>query len=575
MKGIACFVLLVWIGLPLLGQNTDVRFTAYADAKQVLLNGYFNVTFTISNADGTDFRPPDFRDFELVSGPGRSSSMTIVNGRSSQETAYTYTLRPRRKGTFTIGSATVRVDGQTLRSNPVQVAVVEGSGNAGAERVYLQARLDAETAYVGQQLTLDYVLYTQVQVDGWNPLRESDYQGCYAREVRRFDNRVVREVINGVQYATRVLKRVVLYPQQSGTLNIAPFEAQLSVVAGEAPRRSLLMRPPVQRVIVSTEPITINVQPLPQPQPHDFSGITGTFIMDVRTNHTDLSTDDALSLYLSLRGEGDLKRIQAPPLNFPDAFETYDPKVTREDYVDYADRIQGVKSFEYLVVPTEPGNYTFRPEVVVFDPDSARYVTLRAAPISLQVSRGSGGADEPTIVEAPTEDLLHPFRERVELRRVGPDTFTGGSLYWVLLLLPLGGVWVTGLLRRIHRRRGTVDPALLRRQRARQQALDRLQTAKAQQEAGESRAFFAEVERAMLGYVGDKLEIPRSDMSKANVKARLEQLGASPERVERFLSVIQTCEMALYAGQNGEAAMADAYERAGEVLAEIEEALEG
>ncbi|MCB0639682.1 MAG: BatD family protein, partial [Lewinella sp.] len=328
-----------------------------------------------------------------------------------------------------------------------------------------------------------------------------------------------------------------------------------------------------RRIVVSTEPLHIQVQPLPQPAPDNFSGITGHYTLEVRANRNQLTTDDALSLLLTLRGEGDLKRVQAPPLDFPDNFETYDPKVTREDYVDYSDRIQGVKTFEYLVVPGQPGQYVLEPEVVVFDPDSLSYVSLRAAPIQLQVEQGTGQRADPTVVEAPLEDRMHPLLEKVKLIRPRTDRLTGSPFYWVLVLLPFFSLGAVALIRRVQRQRANIDPETLRRQRARQQALARLQTARTHQEKGEFRAFFSEIERALLGYVGDKLQIPRSTMTKANVQARLEQLGAQPDQVSAFMDLLKTCEMALYAGQDNEAAVANAYDRAGDVLADLEAAL--
>jgi hypothetical protein len=566
------FILLAGWFTSLAAQSAEVSFQAYADARQVLTNSYFDVTYTLRNAEGDNFQPPAFTDFERIAGPSRSTSMSIINGEMTRETSFTFTLRPRRTGTLTISPASITVNGQVLRSNPLQVEVVEGRDNSGADEVFLEARLNSETAFVGQQLILDYVLYTQVQVDGWNPMRESEYQGAFAREVRRFDNRVVREVINGVQYASRILKRVVLYPQQSGELLIAPFEAQLGVVDPNAPRRSLL-RPPVRRVIAATEPLQIQVQPLPQPAPDNFSGITGHYTLEVRPNRRELTTDDALSLLVSLRGEGDLKRVQPPPLDFPASFETYDPNVQREEYVDYADRIQGVKTFEYLVVPTKAGPYTLEPAIVVFDPDSVKYVTLRSDPIRLMVEQGSGQAADPTIVEAPQEDRLHPFLDRVRLNQARQDRLTGSLLYWLLLGLPFLGVGGMAFARRRQRRRAHIDPETLRRQQARAQALARLETARQHLDQGAHRAFFTEVERALLGYVGDKLQIPRSDMTKANVQARLEQLGTQPAQVQAFMDLLKTCEMALYAGQDSGEAMARAYAQAGELLSELEASL--
>lgn len=112
-------ILPVWI-------TAQVSFEASTDARQVVLNSYFDVTFTLRNADGDNFTPPSFDDFTVLAGPSRSLSTTIMNGAAvSKELLFSYTLRPKRKGKFTIGSARMTVNGKTLRTQPLTVEIVE------------------------------------------------------------------------------------------------------------------------------------------------------------------------------------------------------------------------------------------------------------------------------------------------------------------------------------------------------------------------------------------------------------------------------------------------------------------
>ena len=101
------FVAAIVAPLAMPGQ-AGVSFEATADARQAVLESYFDVTFTLKNADGNNFTPPSFQDFIVVSGPSRSMQTSIVNGQVSKEEAYIYTLQPRRLGRLTIGSASIK-----------------------------------------------------------------------------------------------------------------------------------------------------------------------------------------------------------------------------------------------------------------------------------------------------------------------------------------------------------------------------------------------------------------------------------------------------------------------------------
>jgi hypothetical protein len=162
-------------------QGDDPSFTAYADAKEVLTNSYFEVTFTLKNGEGRSFTPPVFQDFTVLSGPNQGFQTTIINGRMSQETSISYRLQPKRKGQLTIGAASISVKNQVLRSRPLTVRAVAGTTGAeeGEPELFLTARLAQEETYLGQQLVLDYVLSARVDPQGLSAVSESDYEGFF------------------------------------------------------------------------------------------------------------------------------------------------------------------------------------------------------------------------------------------------------------------------------------------------------------------------------------------------------------------------------------------------------------
>lgn len=566
-------ILLVLSLLPLFSVAQTVTFEAEANVKQVVKNSYFDLSFTLKNADGSSFRPPSFNNFVVASGPSRAVSTTIINGQMTKEMSYKYVLQPRQVGRFQIGSASIKVNGKVLQTSPITIEVVEGrtsvEGTEHAE-VFIRAEPSVTEAWIGQQVILDYKLYTTINIERYNVVDESTYPGFFARDIKRYNSRQIKEVINGVEYVTKVLRRVALFPQQTGTLTIEPMTLQLGISDGNGPASSFFLR----RIPVRTEPADITVRSLPSGAPESFTGAVGKYTFETQINRNTITTDDALSIKITIAGNGDVKRVQAPELELPEKFELYDPKVLEESTYERSGELTGKKTVEYLMVPKEKGRYEIQPTFSYFDTDSAKYVALEAPLYEINVRQGTQKQDRPVIAEteeAVVEDIRYiKMNEKLYPKNKG---FFGSIGYWVLSILPLLLLGGALLLKRIQDQRSNIDPLLLKSRRARKVALKRLATAEKHLQEQNSRAFYDEISKAMLGYVCDKLKIPVSELTKDNVKEKLQSLEVKTERIERFLQIIKTTEMALFAGMDNSAAMNQTYQDTLDLLAGIEENL--
>ena len=581
--------LLCW-SLPLLlaAQNT-VRFTATSDAKQVVLGGYCEVSFTLENATGSNFTAPRVDGFKVLSGPSQSMSTSIINGRRSSSMSYSYTLQPKQIGKFPIAPARIEVRGETLKTEIIYVEVVKGKNQSASSQEELEAQLEEQIfiravpsttqAHIGEQVLLDYKVYTTRAIESYNLVFESEYLGFFPQDIRLFDSRVIKEVIDGVQYSTKTLKRVALFPQQAGRLTIEPLVMELSIATEENPRRrrrSFFYTPLVTRFNVSTDSVLIAVQPLPDAAPPTFSGAIGQYQMTSSINRTKLTTDDDIAIRMTISGNGDLKQVQAPALMVSDSFELYDPKVLDEKNFESGGALTGSKLIEYLLLPRYPGQYQIQPTFSYFDPDSARYVTLSSRVIDIEVAQGRKVRRNlrPVVSESKASGELRDIHSAADLRQ-GGTYFTGSVTFWTLLGVPfllLGGLVV---VKRVQASRGPIDPELVRRRRAQRVAQQKLAGAKAFLDRGESRPFYDEISKGLLGYVGDKLTLPLSQMGQDNIRQRLEVLAVSEAARDRFMGVLKTCEMALFAGKDNAAAMQESYETALAVVVEVEQELGG
>jgi hypothetical protein len=574
MKSRICHII-VFLVVPLLALAQQAQFYATTSGNKVVKDNVFNVQFTLKNGDGQNFRPPQFDGFRVVSGPNRSMSTTIANGVRSMEMAYRYQLLATKVGRFTIGRATIDVDGTTMKTSPMTVEVVAGKApeEAGATNVFIKAEVPTQEGWIGQQLLLDYKLYTTVNIESYNVIDESDYQGFFPQDIRRHDSRPQTEVIDGVQYTTKVIKRVALFPQQAGKLTIEPLFVQLGVSKGPQQKgRSLLFNPNVKRMNISTEPLEININPLPTNAPPSFTGAIGKYRVSMRLNRGIITTDDVLSIRMSVQGSGDLKRIQPPPLAAPDAFDVYDPKVLDEGLYETNGELVGKKEFEYLLLPKQPGSYQLQPRFTYFDPDSMQYVTFEDNVYEITVRKGSDKVRQDLNLdgEGDVADIRFLKLDTKVYQQTAP--FTGSSVFWGAFVLPflfLGGVFIR---KQSRLKQEQIDPAQRKMQLAQKEALKRLEEAAGFRAAGERKQFYNAVSKAMLGYVCDKLQIPRSELTKDNVRERLESIGVEEARIIRFMDTITTCEMALFAGRDSAEAMQETYDGAAAILADIEAA---
>lgn len=558
-----------------------VEFTASTDARQVVVGGYFEVSFTLANAQGKNFQPPSFKNFNLLSGPNQSISTSSFNGKWSRTLTYTYNLQPQKIGKFNVGSASIEVDGKKISTKPLKVEVVKGKNNTAATQeeleeqvetqIYIKAIPSSIVARVGEQIILDYKIYTTQQVESYNPVNELDYAGFFAEDLRSYNSQVIKEVIDGVQYSTKVIKKVALFPQQAGILEIPPLRMQVAVASPNQTkrRRSIFSYPDLIRIQVATELLNINVQELPDNPPASFSGAVGHYAMQARTTSRQINTNDAFSLQLSISGDGDLKLVQAPDLMLGDSFEIFDTKVVGENaLVAQQGRFVGKKVFDYLITPKYPGQFRLKPKFTYYDVDSLRYITLESEPIAISITQG----DQSKAVIPKNEEATATLRGIVKTANWQKESTSlfGTPLFYILLGLPLlllGGAY---FYKKQQFKLLNVDAEALRRQRANKVALKRLETAHAFLKENKSRQFYDEVSRAMLDYVSDKLNIPFSKMSKDNVRDKLLELKVSETPIQQFIHVIKTSEMALFAGKDNSGAMQEVYQQAVEVVSGVE-----
>lgn len=576
------------IGMKAYGQ---VEFNASVNQPEIGKSERFQLSFTV-NAEGESFIPPDLSDFRVLSGPNRSTSMRIINFERSVENTYSYVLIPRKSGSFQIGPASIKVNGETYYSKPVKIKVSEQSPRSGdpndpyaraEKQAFFRVLASKTRVYQGEPFVASYKLYFTGGVSRPEVMNEPSFTGFYKSplEIKRISTRT--ESYRGTNYNTGVIRQLVLIPQQTGRIKPGPIDLRIPT---EIPtgRRDVFGRP-LGRTIVqsaSREFPEIEVVPLPERgKPSGFSGAVGTYDLSVSASRDVLGADESLTLTVKISGSGNIKLIDAPEPEIPSAFEAYDPKYSENVNVNAAG-MSGTKTYEYLLIPRYGGTYKI-PEVQFsyFDPDRRQYRTLRSKPIEVTVE---GGKAQPATANTDGGGVGYQGKERVnfinedilfiktdgDLKKSGQEFFGSGRFFtWTILIIL---TWAGLVAFYILRRRRDKDQHLVRSRMAGKKARKHLALAKKALGSARHEEFYAALSTALWGYFSDKFHIPGSRLSKEVILETLQSKEIEEDTVKRIEDVMNRAEMARYtalATNNPE----EDYELAANLLTEIEKSL--
>ena len=584
----------------------DASFDASVDKNPVGLGDQFTLSLRLSNGGmggGKNLQIPDLSKFHIMSGPNQSSSMQFINGAVSSSITYSYILQPKEMGKFQIGSASIEAGGNVYKTIPITLEVVKGtpqqnqqsasnqndiSGQIG-DNLLLKAIVNKSHVIQGEQINLEFKLYTRVSVSNYAIDKNPALTGFWGEDVENPKNIALStETINGKQYRVGVIRKMALFPTQSGTLEISPMQVQATV---QVQSRSVdpfdaFFRDPFGRTVnyaLKSDAVKIKVDPLPAGAPSSFKGAVGRFTMSTVVDKKTTKTNEPISLKVNISGSGNIKLLESPEVNLPVDFEKYSPKVT-DDIKRSEGRIFGTKTFEYLLIPRYPGQKIVKPVVFTyFDLTKREYVTLRSPEIELTVEQGTA-ASAPFIAGGSREDvrlLSQDIRfikvSNTELRRGGEDPYAS-TLFFTLLVLPLMGLIGVFVYTR-QREAIMLDATGYRTRRAMKVAQLGLKQAeqllkKAAADSSQNLAFYSEVSRALWKYLGDKLSIQQAELSIDNALAELTRRNVNGEISETLRSLLESCEMARFAPTSlSPEAMKSTYEEARNVIVNLERTL--
>ncbi|KAF2515093.1 protein BatD [Flavobacterium salilacus subsp. salilacus] len=564
----------------------EVEFTAKPSKTTLGINEKLRVEFTMTK-DGDNFNPPSFQGFNAA-GPSQMISNSWINGKRSFSKTYTYVLTPTARGTFTIGQASIDIDGETYKTIPFKVTVtaaVAGANdpdapiteNAG-KGIHVVAEVSKTNPYVNEPITVVYKLYVSqdASVRGTRQMDIPQFNDFWSQDIETDSRSVQQGMYNGENYRYIVLKRVVLYPQKSGRLEVEPLSMELTIDVPTG-RRDFFNRPLMTQTtkVMSSGSKYINVKPLPEKgKPIDFSGAVGSFDFKVTPSKTTLSNGESLQLNVEVLGKGNLKLFNLPKPVVPSALEMYDPEHKEKISIPLSG-MQGSISDNYAIIPQNKGKYPIKAMTFsYFDLASGKYKTITTDEIMIDVQSvpGTSAGNETTSSSGVNKQ---PVQTTEQFRFVALDTklqpinkkpFFGSMLFYILLFVPFLLIPVIMLLKKQKQAR---DNDVTGNKIRKNNKLAKKYLSEAKKHLGNKEPFYVALEKALHNFLKAKLNIETSEMAKPNIQELLESRGAKPETIDDFIKIMNSCEFARYAPSSG-AAMQQDYDNAVSVITKLE-----
>ncbi len=405
------------------------------------------------NVDVQEPTLPPMNDFEVMSkwqgAETRANLIQTPTGmqfKTVRSNVFNWQLSPKKLGALTIFPVEVVVEGRSVRTGAITVQVASGAGSGqrgqsgngrgtakpppgfdddampgptdeeedlfsqllrrgmrpvpqggsrtlpknSNEAFFVQVETDKTEAYVGEQITVSFFLYTTGAIRDLDTLKYPSLKGFWKEDIEIATHlNFQQEVVDGVPYKKALLASFALFPIKEGSATIDSYTAKCTVVSTNDPFGALGMGRAFTYTKSST-PIKIQVKPLPtEGRPADFSGAVGDFQVTARIENNSVSANQPFPLKIRFEGRGNAKLIDIPPFQPPQGMELYD---TQKDSKFFGWGTS-FKEFTLQLIPRQEGEYTIPPiSASMFDPQTKKYITRVTEALRVRVGAGVKGA---------------------------------------------------------------------------------------------------------------------------------------------------------------------------------------
>jgi len=581
------FIILFTYCVNVFSQDEGISFIAEISKKTLGINENLRVDFKM-NQDGDNFIAPNFEGFRVVGGPNQSVSNMWVNGKRTFSKIYSYYLSPLKTGSLSIGQATIEIENKIYKTIPVKVKVSESvsikkdpndASYVVNENLHLVAEVSNNKPYLNQGFSVIYKLYfsPQINITNVGEIDSPEYNNFWSHNIKIPRLQIERGSYKGESYNYVIWKKIVLYPQKSGILNILPLTLDVSVDVPTNKRDFFGNRIYTQvPKTVTAGKREINVLNLPENAPENFNGAVGEFKIELSTTKKELNASESVQATLKVSGTGNLKLFSIPSLITPSSIEKYDPEY-KENVKTNIKGMYGNILNTYTLVPQFKGKYPISPvKFVFFDPKTRAYKSVFSNEIIINVLEGpsrSFSDNSKQVLSNNTTNNISLAKSQFKFIKTKPNlislepyNFIYSTLFYLLIILPLIMILVVISFFK-SKKSSDLDIKGYKSRRANKLAKKYLSEAKISLQKKD--VFYVALEKALHNFLKSKLSIETSDYSKEKIKSLLLKKNIQNESIDLFIILIENCEYARYTPSSNVGINND-YENAVKVIAEID-----
>lgn len=580
MKKIILGLLFLTTVLSLNAQDFEISMNA---PSAVQTGSPFRLEVSV-NAQNADLPQPDLKNFQVL-GRSSSSSMSFVNGDMSVKRSIIYTLIAEKAGTFTVPAVTVSYKGKNYTSNSLSITVSgddvqQGGGSQNQQsaeadtpapqnassNLFVDVNCSKKEVFVGEQVIISASVYSRYNISGVEDVKTPGFKGFWVQDIFNPKNITFdRKYIGNKEYLYTLWQKKALFAQKTGTLEIEPYDITFIVSDGWGFNRS--------KMSAKSKTVKINVKPLPAGKPDGFGGAVGNFTVSISSDKTELNLDEPMTVKVTVQGSGNFKLFETPKVDFPSAFEKFEPK-SQENISANNNGISGTKTFSYMVIARQNGEFEI-PGVnfSFFDPASKSYKTVSTKPLNITVKgeRDSTSAAVSTVMKSDVENLGSDIKFIKTNFSLGNSNkkFFNSFEFWLIIIL-LFALFAAVILWRLQQIKNNADVIGTKNRRAGKTSRKRLKKAAEFLKQNKKDEFYVEILSALWGYLSDKLAIPASDLSRENVSEKFAEKGINEEVSNQVIEVLDMCEFEHYAPETMSKPMDEVYAMAAQAIETLE-----
>ena len=580
---ISLFICLLSISL--VAQEATLK--AKVSKNKLGVNQRLRIEFSIDKQGGDNFSPPKFTNFRVVGGPSQSVSQSWINGKVTFSQSYTYIIQPKRKGAFSIASASIKIGGKFIKSEPVKVIVLDpveipknpnDPNYVAQQNIHLVAEISKANPYVGEGIYVEYRLYVSENVSVYDTsISEAPkYNGFWNQDIKVNGFLVKMGKYNGENYRYIVLQKALLIPTKTGKLSIDPMRMDIviGVPSGRADFFGNAITKNIRREFASTKKI-IRPKSLPlEGKPANFAGAVGDFDFGVALSKDILKANETSQVQIKISGKGNLKLFELPTVETPAELEMYQPERKERVRVN-ASGISGAVTDTYTVVPLYKGKYKI-PSISFsyFNPKEKKYKTIATEDFFVDVQEGKEliTLDTSSVRKQEVVSTGKNFRyiaTKTKFITAEKIDFFKSNLFYVLFLLPLIAIPIGVFIGKKNEERNN---DILGNKTRKAEKLAKKYLSKAQKQLGKKEAFYEALERALHNYLKAKLGVETAEISKERITEILKGKNVEAATIHQFIEVLKNSDFARYTPFTA-TEMKEEFERAKAVIVQLDKQL--